>query len=120
MGCSAALKAARKASGCYYLGFTKTCADEAQLAKPTVPAGGTGAQVSVLVNLTVRAQARDDANAVGIVTANTCIVTDACVEANDGVWCRARFTDRVGWLRKLALRQGQWPVVTFVNQCAKQ
>ena len=111
------LEAAHKASGCYYLGFTNTCADDGQLAKPTVPTDGSGAQVNVLVNLTARAQARDDADAIGIVPANTCVETNACVETADGVWCRAQFKDRSGWLRKLALRQGRWAVITFVNQC---
>ncbi len=114
------LEAARKASGCYYLGFTATCADDSQLTKPAVPADGSGARVNVLVNLSARDQARDDAAVVGVVPANTCIVTDACVDTADGVWCRAKFKDRVGWLRKLALRQGKWAVVTFANQCPKQ
>lgn len=108
---------ARQSSGCYYLGFTNTCVDEAQLGKPQVPADGSAASIGVLVNLNVRVEAREDAEVAGVVPANSCIVTDACSEAADGVWCRARFGESTGWLKKLALRQERWPVVTFVNQC---
>ena len=114
----AALVKAHKDSGCYYLGFTSTCVDDKQLQKPALPSDGTGARVGVQVNLNVRAEARDDAPVVGVVPANSCIVTDTCVMAADGVWCRAQFGDVRGWLKKLALRQSTWPVVTFVNQCA--
>ena len=109
--------AAYKASGCYYLGFTSTCVDEAQLAKPAIPPDGSAARIGILVNLNVRAEAREDANVVGVVPANSCIATEVCATASDGVWCRARFGEVSGWLKKLALRQERWPVVTFVNQC---
>lgn len=108
---------ARDASGCYYLGFTSTCVDDAQLAKPTVPGDGSPARIGVLVNLNVRAEARDDAGVLGVVPANSCIVTEVCATTADGVWCRAAFGEASGWLKKLALRQERWPVVTFVNQC---
>jgi hypothetical protein len=108
---------AREASGCYYLGFTTTCVDEAQLAKPAVASDGSASRIGVLVNLNVRAEARDDAPVLGVVPANSCIVTEICATAADGVWCKARFDDTAGWLKKLALRQERWPVVTFVNQC---
>lgn len=108
---------AREASGCYYLGFTTTCVDESQLAKPAIAPDGSPARIGVLVNLNVRAEARDDAEVLGVVPANSCIVTEACATAVDGVWCKARFDDTPGWLKKLALRQERWPVVTFVNQC---
>ena len=117
-GAMAAILKARQSSGCYYLGFTTTCVDDAQLAKPAVPSDGSAAKISVLVNLNVRAEARDDGEVVGVVPANSCIVTDVCASAADGVWCRARFGDVGGWLKKLALRQERWPVVTFVNQCS--
>jgi hypothetical protein len=109
---------ARQESGCYYLGFTTTCVDEAQLSKPAIPSDGSPARIGVLVNLNVRAEARDDAEVLGVVPANSCIVTEVCANAVDGVWCKARFGDTTGWLKKLALRQERWPVVTFVNQCA--
>jgi hypothetical protein len=111
------IRKAREASGCYYLGFTTTCVDEAQLAKPAVAPDGSPARIGVLVNLNVRAEARDDAPVLGVVPANSCIVTEVCATAVDGVWCKARFDETAGWLKKLALRQERWPVVTFVNQC---
>lgn len=111
---------AREKSGCYYLGFTSTCVDDAQLAKPAVPSDGSGASIDVLVNLNARVEARDDAAVIGVVPAGSCVLTQVCATASDGVWCRASFGDAVGWLRKLALRQETWPVVTFVNQCKRQ
>lgn len=111
------LQAARKATGCYYLGFTKECAPEAELAKPVAGGGSLSPSINVVVKLNVRAEARDDANVLGAIPANSCIVADTCVTASDGVWCRAKFGDRTGWLRKLALRQNRWPVVTFTNGC---
>ena len=116
-GLMEAIAKAREASGCYYLGFTTTCVDEAQLSKPTVPSDGSPARIGVVVNLNVRAEARDDADVLGVVPANSCIVTEVCAHAADGVWCKARFGDAAGWLKKLALRQERWPIVTFVNQC---
>lgn len=118
-GIAEQLQAAYRASGCYYLGFTDRCAMEADLAKPTAGADGQSARVKVIANLNARAEARDDAAVIGVVPANSCVAVDACVMASDGVWCRADFGDRVGWLRKLALRQDRWPVVTFVNDCSE-
>lgn len=111
------LQAAAKASGCYYLGFSKQCATDANLASPR-PAGTQGeTKVKVLVNLNVRAEARDDAGIVGIIPQNSCVAVNNCQSASDGVWCRAQFGDKQAWLRKLALRQNKWPVITFVNKC---
>lgn len=111
------LQAAVKASGCYYVGFGKQCATDADLANPR-PAGTQGeTKVKVVVNLNVRAEARDDAGVVGVVPQNACIAVDTCLSASDGVWCRAQFGEKQGWLRKLALRRDKWPIVTFVNKC---
>jgi hypothetical protein len=116
-GLAELLQAAAKAAGCYYLGFTKQCATDADLANPR-PAGAQGeTKVKVVVNLNVRAEARDDAGVVGIVPQNSCIAVDSCLSASDGVWCRARFGEKQAWLHKLALRRNKWPVVTFVNKC---
>jgi hypothetical protein len=38
--------------------------------------------------------------------------------ASDGPWCRAKFGDTTGWLRKFAIRQNRWPIVTFANSCS--
>ena len=114
----AALTAAYGESGCYYLGFSSTCAEPSQLAKPEFAGDGSGAQITVQVNLNARIEARDDADVLGVVPANSCIVANSCLVAADGVWCRAQFGDRQGWLKKVALRQEKWPILTFVNQCA--
>lgn len=111
------LQAAYRASGCYYLGFTKSCATDADLAKPAAGSQDAPARVKVIVNLNVRAEAREDASVIGVVPINSCVATSTCVTASDGVWCRAEFGDRAGWLRKLAIRQNRWPVVTFQNSC---
>ena len=113
------LQSAYQSAGCYYLGFSDSCAAETELSKPSA-AEGQPARINVLVNLNVRAEAREDANVVGVVPMNSCVVTEVCATAADGVWCRAQFGERTGWLRKLALRQNRWPIVTFVNQCPPQ
>lgn len=108
------LEAARRASGCFYAGFTDNCAPVTELSKPE----GEELRLNVLVNLNVRSEARDEASALGTIPANSCISADLCMEATDGVWCRAQFDGRSGWFRKLALRQNRWPVVTFFNSCS--
>lgn len=111
------LQAAAKASGCYYLGFTKQCATDADLANPR-PAGTQGeTKVKVVANLNVRAEARDDAGVVGVVPQNSCVAVDNCLTASDGVWCSAKFGDKQAWLHKLALRRNKWAIVTFTNKC---
>src|SRR5690606_16827157 len=115
-GAAATLKAARQAGGCFYAGFSSKCADKAQLEPPS-PKGGS---VQVLVNLNVRAEPRDDAAVVGVVPSQTCITTELCIMATDGAWCRAKFGEKNGWMRKLALRQKRWAIVTFDNFCPKQ
>lgn len=110
------IEAAHRASGCYYAGFSDDCAPASELAKP---ATGTPARIEVLVNLNVRAEPRDNADIIGVIPAGSCITTELCLQATDGVWCRAQFQDRSGWMRKLALRRDRWPVVTFYNQCTQ-
>lgn len=112
-GVAELLQAALKASGCFYSGFTSACATTEQLAQPP----RENASVKVLVNLTVREEARGDAGVLGVIPDESCIKTDLCVNTADGPWCRAEFDGKAGWFRKLALRQNRWPVVTFNNQC---
>jgi hypothetical protein len=111
------IQAAIKASGCYYLGFTDKCAPESALADPLKAAPTGDKKIKILVNLNVRGEARDDANVVGVAPQNSCIAVDTCLTASDGVWCRAQFGPKVGWIRKIALRQNRWPVITFLNSC---
>jgi hypothetical protein len=35
----------------------------------------------------------------------------------DGVWCQAKVGDKDGWIRKVALRQNKWPILTFTDGC---
>jgi hypothetical protein len=111
------LRAARQVYGCFYAGFTSQCASQQQLTSPVdLPEGD--ASVTLLVNLNVRSEAREDSAVIGVVPAQSCIATDLCLETADGAWCRARFGERDGWIRKQALRQSRWPVITFSNGCA--
>lgn len=116
-GLATLLQAAVKASGCYFLGFADKCATEAELARPMAADPQGENKIKVVVNLNVRAEARDDANVVGIVPQNSCVAVESCLTASDGVWCQAQFGEKKGWLRKVALRQNKWPIVTFVNNC---
>ncbi|MBS3651486.1 AprI/Inh family metalloprotease inhibitor [Pseudaminobacter sp. 19-2017] len=115
-GLAEVLEAARKQSGCFYAGFSNKCAPNSELQKPAEERP----RISVLVNLNARGEARDDAPTIGVVPKDTCIQTDLCVNASDGAWCRADFDGKSGWLRKFALRQNRWPVVTFFNSCPSQ
>jgi hypothetical protein len=114
-----AMTAALAQHRCVYLGFTSECAPAAALARPALTEeGGTFGSVGVLVNLNVRSQPRADASIVGKLAQGTCLKVNDCAVASDGIWCRARFGDRDGWVHKTALRQKQWPVVTYTNSCA--
>ena len=109
--------AAVKARGCYYLGFSSKCAPESQLANPFSSASDAEKKINVIVNLNVRAEARDDAGIVGVVPQNSCVAVERCLTASDGVWCQAKFGDKDGWIRKVTLRQNKWPIITFTNSC---
>lgn len=108
--------AAQVAAGnCLYLGYTATCAQQTDLGSPFVE--GKPAQVSVLVNLNARSEARPDAGVVSVVPKNTCVAVEQCLEASDGRWCEAKLGETGGWIRQQAVRQEQWPVLTFKNGC---
>lgn len=116
-GLAEVLQAAVKKSGCYYLGFTKQCAADADLANPRTAGAQGETKVKVIANLNARAEARDDARVVGTVPQNSCIAVDNCLDASDGIWCSAKFGGKQAWLHKLALRRNKWAIVTFVNKC---
>lgn len=117
-GLAAQIEALVKAAGCVYLGFTDQCAPAAELKDPLKANPAGDHKVQAVVNLTVRSEARDDAEPVGVVPRNSCVTVDACLTAADGVWCQAKFDGRTAWLRKIAVRQSRWPVITYVNSCA--
>lgn len=116
-GTSTTLQAAFNASGCYYLGYSQTCAPRGELAEPA-PTSDGHFQIMLQTNLSVHSEPRNDADAMGTAQKGTCVTVDSCTMASDGPWCRAKFGDAEGWLRKLTLRQNRWPVVTFTNSCS--
>lgn len=105
---------------CYYLGVTDNCAAEADL-QPPVFAGEAPALASVetLGTLVVRSQPRRDAPEVGRIPQGTCVRVNQCLVATDGTWCRARFGDVTAWLARNAVRQNEWPILTFRNGCTE-
>lgn len=112
------LAEALKRHRCYYGGYSETCVAPANVGAPEIPGeDGPYASVNVLVNLRVRAEPRPDAGIIGRLAENTCLKVNTCLSASDGIWCRARFGDRTGWISKHVLRLDEWPVVTFENSC---
>lgn len=103
---------------CFFVGTTADCATEDQLAAPAFPdTGPQVAEVTTLGNLLVRSQPRRDAGEVGTIATGTCVRVNQCLVASDGLWCRARFGEITAWLAKVALRQEEWPIITFENGC---
>lgn len=103
---------------CIYVGFTQECADPDDLRKPAMTEdNGTFASVGIVVNLNVRDQPRSNAPIVGTLPTGACLKVNYCTQASDGIWCRARFGERSGWVHKTALRKGEWPVLTYRNSC---
>lgn len=117
-GAKAELTAAIKGHGCYYLGYTADCADKSATKSPRFNAGT--AEIDVLVKLNVRNQPRRDAPVIGTIPRGSTVTINACLTTSDGIWCRAWFDSSMGWMAKSALRQGQWPVITYVNAGAKE
>lgn len=104
---------------CIYRGFTQDCAAPEDLRKPAITEeGGTFGSVGLLVNLNVRDQPRSGATILGTLKTGTCLKVNFCASASDGIWCRARFGERTGWVPKTAIRQSEWPVLTYANSCA--
>lgn len=120
-GSNTALARAVQRHRCYYLGTTDACAPETELQLPEFPSDETGlAEIETLGNLMVRAQPRRDASSVGTIPQGTCVRVNQCLTASDGIWCRARFGEVDAWLAKSALRQEEWPIVTFRNGCSAE
>lgn len=106
---------------CIYVGLSQKCADMEDLRKPAMTEeGGTYGSVGVVVNLNVRDQPRSNAPVVGTLPIGTCLKVNFCTVASDGIWCRAKFGEQDGWVHKTAVRQGEWPVLTYVNSCGPQ
>lgn len=115
---TAAIAAAIRKHRCIYSGFTAECAEKADLQAPEMTGDDGGfASVGVLVKLNVRNQPRNDAPVIGVLNEGTCLKVNYCTTASDGIWCRARFGAQSGWVKKTALRQSEWPVMTYGNSC---
>ena len=103
---------------CIYSGYSSTCVTPEDMAEPVMSEeGNVVASLQVLVRLNVRDQPRRDALIVGTLQQNTCLRVNFCTTASDGLWCRARFGEASGWVSKTAIRQNEWPVMTFSNGC---
>lgn len=105
---------------CYYLGTSSECAPREELQPPEFSEDEPRlAEIETLGNLRARSQPRRDASGVGTIPEGTCIKVNQCLTASDGLWCRARFGDVDAWLAKSAVRQEEWPIVTFRNGCSE-
>ena len=113
-GSNVAISSAISRHRCYFLGFSQTCADAEALAAPQ-PSGSDGSfgSVEVLASLNVRTQPRRDSPIIGTLAEGTVVNLNYCTMATDGIWCRASFGTETGWLAKSALRQNEWPIVTY-------
>ncbi|WP_176440915.1 SH3 domain-containing protein [Oceanicola sp. 22II-s10i] len=116
---TAALAEAIRKHRCIYVGFTSDCAKKEDLAEPAMTEdGGVYASVGIVARMNVRSQPRSDATVIGVLNEGICLKVNFCTTASDGIWCRARFGEDAGWVRKTALRQSEWPVMTFANSCS--
>ncbi len=112
-GNSVKIAAALRKHRCFYLGFTQDCADQSDLGLPEIDADAGFAEVTTLATLNARAQPRRDAPILGSIAAGTNVRVNQCLSTSDGPWCRARFGDGTVWLAMTALRQEEWPIVTY-------
>lgn len=117
-GSNVALANAIQRHRCFYLGLTDDCATEADLAAPTFNDEDPPlASVETLGKLVARSQPRRDAPEAGRIPQGTCVRVNQCIVATDGTWCRARFGDVSVWLARNAVRQNEWPILTYRNGC---
>lgn len=112
-GAKAVLASAIRKHGCYFLGYTADCAEPSATEVPDLKE--ETARINVLVELNVRNQPRREAPIIGTVSSGASITVNACLTTSDGAWCRARFGDSMGWMAKSALRQDEWPVITYIS-----
>ncbi|WP_226781151.1 hypothetical protein [Oceaniglobus trochenteri] len=112
-GNSARIAAALRKHKCYYLGFGQDCAEKSDLSIPEMAGEPPVATIRTLANLNARAQPRRDAATIGNIAQGTEVRVNQCLTASDGPWCRARIGENVIWLAMTALRQDEWPIVTY-------
>jgi len=112
-GTSQQIAAALRKHKCYFTGFTQRCANPSDLGKPIISPETGYAFVELLVNLHTRTQPRRDAPSLGTIATGTKLKVNQCLTASDGTWCRARVGQQNIWIAMTALRQSEWPIVTF-------
>lgn len=119
-GANVALANAIQRHRCFYLGVTDKCASEADLAAPVFSDEDPPlAMVETLGTLVARSQPRRDAPEAGKIPQGTCVRVNQCLVATDGTWCRARFGDVSVWLARNAVRQNEWPIITYRTGCTE-
>ncbi len=94
---------------CLFAGYSDSCAGSAQVQMAPVPA-----QIVTLVDLNMRDQPRADAPVQGVLPRQTVAPVDTCLLTADGPWCRAVYDGQTAWVARNALRQGTWPVLTYM------
>lgn len=112
-GNSARIAGALRKHKCFFLGFTQKCATPKNLVVPEIDADVGFAKIETLATLNARAQPRRDAPSLGNIALGTDVVVQQCLTASDGPWCSARIGDSIVWLAMTAIRQDEWPIVTF-------
>ena len=113
---AARITKARKSIRCSYVGYGQSCAKPRQFAPPAIGTDGS-ANIKTLVNLNLRSEPRNNATVKTVLKPKTCVKATFCALASDGLWCRVQVGDATGWIKKQAVRQKQWPIITFVNGC---
>ena len=107
---------ARKSIGCSYVGYSQTCATPRQFSPPPATVGAP-ASLKILVNLNARTEPRNNARIVTVLKPQTCVSATVCSLASDGLWCKIKAEDKEAWIKKQAVRQKKWPIITFENDC---
>lgn len=102
---------------CVFKGYSSECATSEQMAEPVIGGSSFTTEIQTLVDLNVRDQPRQNARVVGTIDRGTCVAVNYCLASSDGVWCRTQFGQASAWMRKVALRQEEWPIMTFQNSC---
>lgn len=105
---------------CVFKGYSADCSTQADMEKPSIVGTNFTTQIQTLVDLNVRDQPRQNARVLGVVDRDTCVTVNYCLASSDGVWCRTQLGEAAGWMRKVALRQEEWPIMTFKNSCEAQ
>ncbi len=119
-GSNVALANAIQRHRCFYLGVTDQCASDADLAAPVFSDEDPPlAMIETLGTMVARSQPRRDAPEAGKIPQGTCIRVNQCLVATDGTWCRARFGEVSVWLARNAVRQNEWPIITYRTGCTK-